>query len=761
VSLERGVVRLADDVWTDVAAFEAAAAAGDSKSLAGAVTLYEGDLLPDDPYSDALGARREFLRQRFIDVALRLARAQTDSDPDRKIDTLRRLLVADPTLEEAHRLLMTVLADSGRRKDAIRQFTECTKMLREHLNAQPSAETQELRHRIGRGDAASSAGKSGGIGWSHVASRLLGTADPPAIRGRPEALSAVREFAEGESGVLLIVGEPGVGKTRLAVECIRHASQFGATVLGGLGYEFDGTAPYTPFVDAWADHMGAIGGSADSNPFLMFAPTPEASAQEDRLRLFQTVERSIVDLAGDSRVCLVLEDLHQSDESSLQLFHHLARAARHLPLQLVGTLREEEIQVGRPVHTLTAGLERERLARRVTLKRLDVAGTRELIADLWQADADPQIVESIFEITEGNPFFTEEVVRTMREQEAPAEPCAPQDLLRAVRERVARLGPDADRLFVTAAVQGLRFDFEVARSALGMDSPTALDALDLGLAGRIVEEADGHYRFHHALTRQALYVSLSRARRVYLHRATAEILETREGDSDHPELLAFHHQAAGQIDRALPYLMAAARRAQARLGFNEAVRFCERALELMDALAIPPGPERLEALQSMGAMRVALGDLDRAVANLEVAAGLHRAEDDWRPTGPQRANALRLAALANIEGGDLDAAERRLTSALEILEGEPDTAELSSVFYLFSQLRWHQSRHDEAFALAEKCLLEAERLDNTQAIAKGYEMLALACHSLGEWKKGTEYEEQRHALADGALDVASAFDVHL
>jgi tetratricopeptide (TPR) repeat protein len=181
----------------------------------------------------------------------------------------------------------------------------------------------------------------------------------------------------------------------------------------------------------------------------------------------------------------------------------------------------------------------------------------------------------------------------------------------------------------------------------------------------------------------------------------------------------------------------------------------------MDALGVPAGPERLEVLQSMGAMRVALGDLDRAVANLEVAAGLHRAEDDWRPTGVQRANALRLAALANIEGGDLDAAERRLTSALEVLEGESDTPEISSVLYLFSQLRWHQSRHDEAFALAEKCLQEAERLDNTQAIAKGYEMLALACHSLGEWKRGTEFEERRHALADGALDVASAFDVHL
>jgi tetratricopeptide (TPR) repeat protein len=118
-----------------------------------------------------------------------------------------------------------------------------------------------------------------------------------------------------------------------------------------------------------------------------------------------------------------------------------------------------------------------------------------------------------------------------------------------------------------------------------------------------------------------------------------------------------------------------------------------------------------------------------------------------------------VAGLALIEGGNLDAAEKHLDDALEALGDVEDLGELCNLYYLYSQLRWHQSRHEEAFALAQKCLEMAEKADDEEAVAKGYEMLALACHSLGEWKQGREYEERRGQI--GTLDVASAFDVHL
>jgi tetratricopeptide (TPR) repeat protein len=180
---------------------------------------------------------------------------------------------------------------------------------------------------------------------------------------------------------------------------------------------------------------------------------------------------------------------------------------------------------------------------------------------------------------------------------------------------------------------------------------------------------------------------------------------------------------------------------------------------VMDELGTPPNAQRLEVLISGGGMRMALGDLHEAVSNLDAAAALE-APDGWRPSDVERARALRIAALALIQVGDLDEAERRLDEALNLLSDQSGS-DLSSVLYHFSQLRWHQGQHQEAYALAERCLREAEARDDQQSIAKGYEMLALACHSLGEWSEGMGYEEKRQALAEGALDVASAFDVHL
>jgi len=766
VSLDRGVVRLAEGTWTDVAAFETASASGERDTLGTAIELYRGELLPDDPYSDAIIARREGLRQRFVDAALRLVDSYADA-PEQQVDVLRRVLEADATLERAQRLLMMALAASNRPKDALRQFAACVKALRGQLDTEPSAETVALYQRIKDGTfapAAADTNNSAGTvtraaGWDQVAGRLLGSTTPPAIRGRDDVLKRFEQFTAGDDRVMLLVGEAGVGKTRLAVELARMCHSGGASVMAGLGYDFEGIAPYTPFVDAWSEHLRVLDRNTSENPFLAFAPVPGASAQEDRLRLFQAVERSVLDVAGNGSLCVIIEDLHQADESSLQLFHHLARAAKHLPLRLIGTLREEEIAIGRPLHTLLAGLGRERLAVRTPLARLDRDATRTLIVDLYGETPSAELVESVFRLAGGNPFYTEELVRTLSED---GEPELSEDLLESVRSRVSRLGQDAERLFAAASVQDIRFDFDVARAAAEMNSSEALDALDLGLAGRVVEEHDGRYRFRHALMRQALYDSLSRARRVHLHRATASTLEREAGESNaFAEMLAFHYQAAGQNDRALPHLLEAVKKAQSRLGFGEAVVFCQRALELMDDLGMPAGPERLQALQSVGGMRVALGDLDQAVSDLDAAAALHNRDTDWRPTPTQRANSLRLAALALIEAGNMDSAEKHILAALELVEQAEPSIELSSVLYLFSQLRWHQDRHAEAFEMAERCLREAEAHDDPQAIAKGYEMLALACHSLGEWQKGTEFEERRQELADGTLDVASAFDVHL
>lgn len=766
VLAERGTVRLSNDVWVDVQAFESCIADADPDQLRRAVELYRGDLLPDDPYDDAIGPRREALRQRFVDAALRLSRLL--EDPEGQIDVLRRLVDVDPTLEEAHRGLMFALAATGRKKDALRQYAACVQALREQLDSEPSAETHDLRRRIDDGalSPAPTTTASPAVDFGHVATRLLGTAEPTPIRGRADVLDQVSAFAATSSGLLLVIAEAGLGKTRLAVECARLCAERGDALLVGLGYEFEGTAPYTPFVDAWSDHLRAQGRSPGESPFATFEPVPGASAQEDRMRLFQAVERSLVELAGKRSVCLVIEDLHWADESSLYLLYHLARACRQLPLKIVATFREENVQVGAPLHTVLGGLGRERLATRILLERLDRGATAALARDLAGEDIPDRVVDTVQNLCAGNPFYTEEVIRVMMGSGFDGDLALSDDLVRTLRERVHQLGRDAERLLSMASVAGSRFMFEPVRRAVDMDMGDALDALDAGLGARVVEEHGDHYRFHHALTREALYGSLSHARRVYMHRALADAIEAeRAGQAenlrDQAEMLAFHHREGGQIERALPHLLVAIERAQQRLGFGEAVTFSRQALELMDTLGQDESDERFSILKTMGAMQVALGDLGEAIENLDAAAAMGKNGGRWRPSAVQRANALRLSGLAQIEAGFLSEAETRLDAALAALEEEPDSPELSNVYYLFSQLRWHQARHTDAYALAEKCLVEAERHGDESAIARGYEMLALACHSLGDWKKGTEFEERRTSLCDGPLDVASAFDVHL
>ncbi|HVJ16772.1 MAG TPA: BTAD domain-containing putative transcriptional regulator, partial [Polyangiaceae bacterium] len=763
VTLDRGVARLAEGVWVDVAAFEQAAASTAADELTLAVELYQGALLPDDPYSDALAARREALRQRFVDAGLRLAKLQHESgEPEPCITTVRRILAHDPALELAHQLLMRVLAETGRTGDALRQFGECSTALRERLDATPSRATFDLRSAIERGELAPKAPKlkeeprrtSG-----EVTRRLLGGATSRPMHGRATALDAMQRFVEGEQGVLLVAGEAGLGKTRLAGECVRLVSDAGGTALVGLGLDQDSGVPYAPFADAWAHHRRTTEALDVSDPFLSFAPSG-GSAQEDRLRLFQSVERAIESLGRDESVCIVIENLHQADQSSLHLFHHLARATRTLPLLLVGTLRDEEVQAGGGLHTLLGGLARERLATRIDLARLDLAATAELVAELSNGAASPELATAVHALAEGNPFHTEEVVQAMRE-DGTSRPTVPANLLDTVRHRVLRLGRDAERFLAAAAIVGHRFPFEIARLAAALEPEPALDALEAAIAARIVEEEGGEIRFRHALTRQALFDGLTQARRVYLHRAVADAIEQVAGArrEAQAEVLASHHEAAGQLERALPYLLTAGDRAQSSLGFTEAVAFFERALALMDATGRTDGQARFRVLRMLGGMRMALSDLDGAVRDLDAAAVLEIG--DFRPSTTQVAMVRRIAALASIQGGRLEEAGQRLNLALLALDGSKSDPELPAVLYLFAQLRWHEEKFAEARELAARSLAEAKARGDRAAMAKGHEMLALACHSLGAWQEGEAHEQERQALADGTLDVDQAFDVHL
>lgn len=756
VSLERGQIHLRGDVWTDVKAFEAATREGDAR-LDEAIRLYRGDLIPGETELEPVMTRRVHLRQRFIDVTLRLARQIRERDPASAIAALRQLVAIDPTEEEAHFLLMQILAASGRRQDALRQYDACAKALREELGTEPSERlrTLAISLRIPSQPQATTGG------WRRVARRLAGSGEPVALRGRAEAFSLLREFIEQQSGVLLIVGEAGIGKTHLAVEGARLAHENGALILSAVALEFEQSIPYAPFVEAWTDHLRSTGAPIDENPFALFSATPGGNPQEDKLRLFQSVQHSLERLARDKPVLFILDDLHFADESTLHLFHYLARATRTQPLMLLGTCREEQIGLHRPLQSLLATLYRERLATRLFLNRLDRATTRELAETISGHTVDSALLDSIFRLTEGNPFYIEEVVRGISDS-SDDDPVIPPDLASVVLERVRALGEPVMTLLTAASVIGLNFPWDVTLRVSGIDASSALAALEQSLEARLIEEHERGYRFRHALLHGSLFGRIPRARRTHLHAETAAALEEILGDEkeERIEELAHHYRAAGLHDRALPYLLSAATRAEARLGLGEAVNFIEQALEAIESFRLAPDREQFRLLVRLGQMKFSLSNLDEAVRALDRAAELS-GPDGWTPSAVERAKARRCAALALITGGDLAGADQRLALAMKDLEGQPAGKESSNVLYHLAQLRWHEGRHDEAYAIAERCLNEAERLGDSRLIAKGYEILSLSCHSLGEWRKGIEFEERRQRLVGKTVDVAQAFDVHL
>lgn len=226
------------------------------------------------------------------------------------------------------------------------------------------------------------------------------------------------------------------------------------------------------------------------------------------------------------------------------------------------------------------------------------------------------------------------------------------------------------------------------------------------------------------------------------------------------EDLAYHFNLSERRDRALGYLIQAGQKAANLYAFEVAVRHFEQALALMDALALKDPAQRWMILESMGSWYAILADTPRAVECFERALALQSTES-WTPAHHDHIRLHCSAANALITAGDMGTAETHLQLALSIAGELADTPDIADLFYNVALLRWHKGEYQEAYDAAQKSLEVAERIDRSVAIARAFEMLALACHSLGEWQKGLQFEERRALLAGSGLDVTDAFDVHL
>jgi DNA-binding SARP family transcriptional activator/tetratricopeptide (TPR) repeat protein len=700
VDVDEGRVRIRPGTWVDVDAFEAALDRADPASVRAAMALYRGDLSPEDPASPWLVARRQALRRRFARAAWPLARELAGAgDAAAALPLLHRTLEIEPANEAAWRLLLRLLAENGRRAEAIRQYDACEAALR--AVGGPSQETRGLVEAIQRGEVARPRAPEPWDGFRSLARRFCGSPEAAPLRGRGAGLVLLESLLERGHGALVLLGEPGVGKSRLALEGARLAQQRGAVVLGGTS----GTRPGSVLrsaISAYARSQGL----PEADPFLAAVEaSPAGSPEEWRRLLFESVPRLLAAVGAGRAVYLLAEDVHLADESSLNLLHLLAGSAARLRLAIVATCRDDEVLSGTPVQTFLAHLDCAHLARGVRLPRLPLAATREILADHLGADPAEGLLVPVHRATDGNPFHVEHAARAFRELgriELTESPEA------AVQARLQRLPPRTQEVLSTGAALGLRFDFELLRSACRLSGRELLAALEEAQEGAFVLDDGSGFRFRHSLVREAAYGRLPPERRRELHRALAEAVEARAAETgardEWLEALATHRRAAEQFEEAVGPLVALGQLALARGALAEAVRCLAGAVDAAEAARVG-APQRLDLLEWLGRSQLALGELAGALRSFREAGGPDP-RSGVRVGGEPRARLRRLEGLVHVAAGRPEEA-RALLEETAGTEAADLGAERAEALRLLSRLAWHRGDRAAAAALEARFREEA------------------------------------------------------
>ena len=453
--------------------------------------------------------------------------------------------------------------------------------------------------------------------------------------------SAWQTTLAGGTNAVLIAGEPGVGKTRLAGEWSRQAYDQGALVIYGRCDE-DLGAPYQPFAEALRSLVPCLGakglrglrgveallalvpGLTDVLPDVA-APT-RADPDTERFALFDAVVALLGVASRGAPVVLILDDLHWAAKPTLLLLRHLLRFGEHARVQIVGTYRSTDLDRSHPLAAMLADLHRDGTASRIQLSGLDEKDVTTYVAEVGYDDEE--LARALASVTGGNPFFLIEALRHVDESGGHWDPSTlPQGVREAVSRRLSRLTPETNKALGAAAVVGSRFGLELVERVVGDDLVDAFD--EACKAGIVIEEPGGNYRFNHALVRQSLLAELASVRRMRLHQRIATTLETQPGADD--ELLAelayhyFECAWAGNASKAVDYCRRAADQAMARLGYEGAADLYDRALHALEEIddELPDRDDqaaellvaRCEALLAAGDVASAAG----AVAQLQQA----------------------------------------------------------------------------------------------------------------------------------------------
>jgi DNA-binding SARP family transcriptional activator/tetratricopeptide (TPR) repeat protein len=720
-----------DGVFVDAREFERLAREG---RLVEAVGVCDGELLPGLD-GEWVYEARESHRRRLGDVLERLAaEAEAAGALTDAIRVSRRRVELDPLREDAHRELIRRLIAAGEISAARVAFDDLARRLRTELHVPPSRETRGLLETIHTGGVAA--------GSPPPLPPPLARVERSPFVGREDALGWLRaEWSHARSGagrLVVVAGDPGIGKTRLASELARAAHDEGAVVLLGRCHE-EPLISYQPFVEAFGRYADAVppevlrshltgrgGELARLVPDLtrMLPDLPEPAAGDgERFRMFEAARHLIANASRAWPVVLVLEDLHWADTPTALLLTHVVRSIETERVLVLGTYRETD--VGEALASMLAELRRERAFERLRLGSLHRGDVATMIS-AWLGRASPtHFAHALHRETEGNPFFIEEVLRHLIEVGAIdatewgrlasfTELGIPDGVRDAIERRLATLSPEARTTLTRAAAIGRSFPIDVLDSLAGS---RVLEALEEAADHKIVEEEPGaptRYAFAHALIRETLYASLSGPRRVELHRRIGAILEQRPD----PPLgeLAYHFVASaepGAAAKAVDYSSRAGQGALAALAYEEAVGHYERAIAALELSETADERTRCELLLGLGESHGKAGDFEQGRAALQAAADLARTAD----LATHLARAALGLARGWVEQGKTDPAIVGLLEEALATLPDADTALRARLIGRLAMELHFSDQSERCQALARQSVASARRLADPATLA--------------------------------------------
>jgi tetratricopeptide (TPR) repeat protein len=587
--------------------------------------------------------------------------------------------------------------------------------------------------------------------------------------GRNTELAEARELwqraREGRGHAMLLSGEPGAGKTRLARELTIQAAVDGAAVLTGGCYEYEAATPYLPFVEAfrrWVreekhdDKLRELLGDAAIQIAKLapeietrLGPFPERQAlspHEERLLFFDNVVQVFSNIARRHTLLFYADDLHWADRGTLWLLSHLLRQLRSERVLIVGAYRETELDRAHPLAKALVDWNRERLITRIALRRFNESETGDQLGALLGERVSGEFAVAVHRETEGNPFFVEEVLKALIERGSVRRESGrwhrcdmeqlsiPQSVKEAIGNRLDRVSQDCNEVLRLAAILGKVFTFEELSATAEQTEDVLLDALDEAAGAQLIAAGSGDsFSFTHDKIREVLYEEINPIRRRRLHRHVADGLkQRRQGTMCAVEKLAHHYIQAGDHEQGLEYAKLAAAEAARVFAFDEAIAAYGRARDCAEALGLTE--EQLAQEEAIGKAFMLHGDTILAAEHFERALAL--ATDTNTRVRLQTQAAASLVTTGDPRGSEY------IREALRVLD--PITNPLETANALSTEARFHHlaGRHKKAIEL----LLRVD--DLVAPIAEGDSISSFAAPMISQMYAYTAGGYQHYGLYD-------------